>query len=106
MVFRSNVTEYELSPYETSLNGLPPRHTARLFNTHGSGTMSDLVDFKKQARKVREYNEKRRLNPLIPAQEELLSQLYQDQVNFTRRLGKYVAAHNHAVQAAFVRMQN
>ncbi|CAH8450495.1 unnamed protein product [Dicrocoelium dendriticum] len=98
--------EYEMSPFEASLNGLPPRQTARLFNTHGSGTMSDLVDFSKQAEKVRKYNELRRLNPLVPAQEELLSQLHLDQLNFSRKLGKFITEHNHMVHTAWVKMRN
>ncbi|KAF6773233.1 hypothetical protein AHF37_07837 [Paragonimus kellicotti] len=98
--------EYELSPYETSLNGLPPRQTARLFNTHGSGTMSDLVDFSQQANKVRQYNVARRVNPMIPVQEELLSQIHQDQLNFARRLGKFIIEHNHAVHSVWLRRRN
>ncbi|CAL8107565.1 unnamed protein product [Calicophoron daubneyi] len=106
MSANNNLLEYDLSPYETTLNGLPPRQSAKLFNTHGSGTMSDLVDFKLEAMRCRKYNEARRTQPWIRRQDELNSQLYRDELNFARRLGKFIEEHNRAVYNAWVKMSH
>ncbi|THD18900.1 hypothetical protein D915_010454 [Fasciola hepatica] len=101
----TNLTHYGRSPYETSCTGLVPKQTVRLFNSHSAWVTCDYATLKAEADRTHLYNERRRLDPSIPHQEELSSQLHMEQLNLTRRLGKFITEHNRAVNNAIRQLQ-
>lgn len=101
----TNLTQYGRSPYETCCIGLVPKQTVQLFNSHAPWATCDDAVQKVEVEMVRHYNERRRLNTSIPQQEELSSFLHMQQLNLTRRLGKFIKEHNHAITKAIGDLQ-
>ncbi|KAA0198099.1 hypothetical protein FBUS_01497 [Fasciolopsis buskii] len=101
----TNLTQYGRSPYDTCCIGLVPKQTVQLFNSHAPWATCDDAAQKLEMERVHYYNERRRLNASIPREEELSSFLYMQQLNLTRRLGKFIKEHNRAITKAIGDLQ-